>query len=74
MEEEWSGASPTPPLEGRPFQGLRPLSSVDFSPDYLGECLVSMFRKAGILDKELDVNDDPFLEVDEHMELDRLTE
>ena len=25
VEEEWSGASPTPPRGGRPFQGLRPL-------------------------------------------------
>lgn len=28
----------------------------------------------GILDKELDVNDDPFLEVDDYMELGRLIE
>ena len=42
------------------------------------DTIVKCFRKAGILDKELDVvcrnNDDPFLEVDERMELDRLIE
>ena len=45
----------------------------EITPDTIVKC----FRKAGILDAELDVvyrNDDPFLEIDERMELDKLIE
>ena len=44
----------------------------EVTPDTIVKC----FRKAGVLDAELDVvcrnNEDPFLEIDERMELDKL--